>query len=238
MKRILALVLALIIVIALLVTGVLIFANNQIKEIDQYYKDGELVLAEEKIENVNFVTKFVFGNRIKSIEKEIKQAKKAAEEAKKAAEEAKKTAKKEYIDNCWLFLGECDAEEMYIRLSDAFDNNQEEAFGYWIQILGVDLFSGETRQWRQLKEDVGYRAEKYSEIKDIPDILKDDSDIKTLHSCIKEIREIYPSLYDLVTNPSMFMTRSEFMSEYNSKTEALKEKVDKTYDVIKEIRGN
>ena len=114
-----------------------------------------------------FIIQNYINNR-KAKEKAQIDAKRKAEI--EAMEKETKQALEEYVNNCWFYFDDCDAEEIYINTSQTYDfYTKEENFGYWIQILGDDYFGGKTDSWERFQRNISRRREFYSKTITIPD---------------------------------------------------------------------
>lgn len=173
-----------------------------------------------------------------------KQIKAQAEtEAKIQSEEkTKKENKKileQYVNDCWCFFDYCDAEEIYINTSEAFDfHSKEESFGYWIQILDEDYFGGKTNAWNTFQKNTSRRGEFYLKIRNIPEQFSDDEDIKKLYQLIIECKNKYDTLNSLVIYPSSTMTRTEFKNKFDAQTDSINKTLSNAFDLINDIRTN
>lgn len=184
---------------------------------------------------ISFFTIQNYINTRKSKEKAEIEAKKEAEI--EAIEKETKEALEEYVNNCWFYFDNCDAEETYINTSRSFDNyTKEENFGYWIQILGDDYFGGKTDSWERFQKNISRRGEVYSKIIIIPDAISKNADIQKLNKLINESNNLCAQLYSLVTNPSFTMTQTEFKNNFKNQTEKVNKVVEEAFGIIEYIR--
>lgn len=181
-----------------------------------------------------FITQNYINNR-KAKEKAQIDAKRKAEI--EAMEKETKQALEEYVNNCWFYFDDCDAEEIYINTSQTYDfYTKEENFGYWIQILGDDYFGGKTDSWERFQRNISRRREFYSKTITIPDIISKNTDIQQLNKLIDESNDLCAKLYNLVTNPSSTMTQTEFKNDFDNQTDKVNKVVEEAFSIIKHIR--